>query len=70
MSTCCVPGSEMLVGSSCVSRLGLLYEYLLCQDLGCCVDMYCVSISRGPSLSFREHLLCVRSWAAVRASTL
>ena len=70
VSTCCVPGSEMLVGASCVLGLGLLCEHLLCQDLGCHVDVYCVSIYCGPALSFHEHILCVRSRAAVRASTL
>lgn len=32
VSACRVPGPEMLVGTYCVSGLGLLCELLLCQD--------------------------------------
>lgn len=53
-----------------VSGLGLLFEHLLCQDPVAVWTCIVRASTVGLTLRFCEHLLCVRSWAAVWASAL
>ena len=49
VSICCVPGYEMLVGTTVCPDLGCCVSTHCVLRPDCCVDMYFVSIYCGPS---------------------